>query len=52
MDNKRLSLPEMQDLVRMVQDMVRAGVRTCPHGRPIKVRFTKTEIEKLFKRKL
>ena len=22
----------------------------CPHGRPIAIRFTKTEIEKLFKR--
>ena len=25
---------------------------TCPHGRPVAIRFTKTDIEKMFKRVL
>ena len=50
--NKRLSIPEMQDLLTKVTDLENAGIKTCPHGRPIKIAFTKTDIEKLFKRKL
>lgn len=51
--NKHLSLAEMQDLTeRVLQMEEETGVETCPHGRPIRIVFTKTEIEKLFKRKL
>ena len=50
--NHRLSLPEMQDLLEKVQSLESRGIVTCPHGRPISVRFTQTEIEKMFKRKL
>ena len=48
--NKKLSLLEMEALVKDVQELESAGITTCPHGRPIKVKFTKREIEKLFKR--
>ncbi|MBE5040098.1 DNA mismatch repair endonuclease MutL [Ructibacterium gallinarum] len=50
--NHHLSLPEMQDLLSKVQSLEAQGITTCPHGRPISVRFTQTEIEKMFKRKL
>jgi DNA mismatch repair protein MutL len=50
--NKHLSYVEMQDLVQRVAELETQGVNSCPHGRPIRIAFTKDEIEKLFKRKL
>lgn len=46
--NKVLSEKEMDALVREVYAM--EGISTCPHGRPITVKVTKYQIEKMFKR--
>ena len=46
--NKSLSEAEMEELVKCVFEM--ENINTCPHGRPIIISFTKTEIEKQFKR--
>ena len=47
---ERLSHEEIQKLLdRLTQQ---DSLLTCPHGRPVAVRFTKTDIEKMFKRVL
>ncbi|MBO5955886.1 MAG: DNA mismatch repair endonuclease MutL [Clostridia bacterium] len=48
--NKKLSAIEMEALLKDVEELEAAGVSTCPHGRPIKIKFTKREIEKMIKR--
>ncbi len=50
--NKKMTYPEILDLVKKVMAMESRGVVSCPHGRPICVTISKTEIEKMFKRKL
>jgi len=46
--NKKLSDREIDELVRLF--VSEGGVNTCPHGRPIMVKITKYELEKMFKR--
>ena len=45
---ERLSHDEIQRLLEKLRD--RDTLLTCPHGRPVAIRFTKTDIEKMFKR--
>ena len=46
--NKVLSDEEMVELCKKALAM--EGISTCPHGRPISVKMTKYQIEKMFKR--
>jgi DNA mismatch repair protein MutL len=44
----RNSRAELEQLVRII--LTDENVRYCPHGRPVMVRFTRREIEKMFGR--
>ncbi len=46
--NLSLSLSELQELFS--QAMALEGISTCPHGRPISIKLTKYQIEKMFGR--
>ena len=47
--NQTLSVAEVESLCRDLDSF--PGIATCPHGRPIKVSFSKPELEKMFKRR-
>jgi len=47
---ERLSHEEIRQLLERLREQ--DTLLTCPHGRPVAVRFTKTDIEKMFKRVL
>jgi len=48
--NKKLSNIEMEVLIKDVLELEKTGISTCPHGRPTFIKFSKYEIEKMFKR--
>ncbi len=45
---ERLSHDEIRQLLEQISK--NESLLTCPHGRPVAVRFSRTEIEKMFKR--
>jgi DNA mismatch repair protein MutL len=47
--NHTMSLAEVESLCRALDGF--PGIATCPHGRPIKISFSKSELEKMFKRR-
>ncbi|MBS9775520.1 MAG: DNA mismatch repair endonuclease MutL [Fusobacterium sp.] len=46
--NHKLTMEEMYSMVAKLHEV---GKYTCPHGRPIIVKLSQTDLEKLFKRK-
>lgn len=46
--NEKLSISEMETIIKKLHEI---GKYTCPHGRPIIVKITLNDLEKLFKRK-
>lgn len=46
--NEKLEISEMEKIIRELHEI---GEYTCPHGRPIIVKITRDDLEKLFKRK-
>ncbi len=47
--NNPLTPAEVENLCRDLDSF--PGISTCPHGRPIRISFSKTELEKMFKRR-
>ncbi|MBW6486353.1 MAG: DNA mismatch repair endonuclease MutL [Syntrophobacterales bacterium] len=47
--NQRMSAAEAESLCRELDRF--PGIATCPHGRPLKIAFSKYALEKLFKRR-
>ena len=47
---ERLSQEEIRQLLERIA--AQETLLTCPHGRPVAIRFTRTDIEKMFKRVL
>ena len=45
---QKLNMNEMQNMVRRLHEV---GKYTCPHGRPIIVKLTKDDLDKMFGRK-
>ena len=45
---QKLDMGEMQNMVRRLHEV---GKYTCPHGRPIIVKLTKNDLDKMFGRK-
>lgn len=50
--NHRLNADELKEVADIVIGLEEKGVTTCPHGRPIKIKLSKTDIEKMFKRRV
>ena len=46
--NQKLSFPEAEALLKELLTL--ENPYACPHGRPTMIRFSKTELEKKFKR--
>ena len=46
--HQKLSLPELEKLYAEASSL--EGITTCPHGRPITIKLTKYQIEKMFGR--
>lgn len=47
--NQRLTAAEVESLCRELDRF--PGIATCPHGRPLKIAFSRYALEKLFKRR-
>ena len=41
-----------KEMAALIDDLINLNIyETCPHGRPIIIKFSKTDLEKMFKRR-